>query len=90
MTAGLYVTEAAAATLVALGGAACRFPEARRAASLVALHTGITLSPALVPPAGWLAKSLAVGAHGRFAPLALLPLLLVALVPGAALSEGAV
>jgi hypothetical protein len=52
MVSSVYVMETAAATLVALGAAACAAPAARRVTSLIALHTAITLAPALLPSLG--------------------------------------
>ena len=78
MTAGLYASETAATTLVALAAALSTTPVARRALALVVLHTGITLGPALLPLVGWLVGN---GARGRWVQIALLPTLLLVLVP---------
>ena len=74
MTSGLYLTETAAATLVAL---AAGRPSAL-AISLVSLHTLTTLGPALLPLVGtWVVGG---GALASWAQL-LLPVMLVSLVP---------
>ena len=76
------LAETAATTLAALSASAC-FPRAaarlRCALSLVLLHTGVTLGPALLPLSGWL---LGRGVSGQWSQL-LLPAVLVALVPHA-------
>ena len=77
MTMGLYLTETTATTLVALAAVGQGTPAlatARCAISLVLLHTGVTLGPALLPIAGWSSWP------SRWAEM-LLPLVLVALVP---------
>ena len=80
MTSGVYLTETAATTLVALSAASYAPPAmvpAFCALSLVLLHTGVTLGPALLPLAGWLVGGDAIGHWTQL----LLPAVLVALVP---------
>ena len=79
MTFGQYVTETASTSLVAIGATVSGLPSsasARCAFSLVLLHMGITLGPALLPICDWF---IGHGICARIAQL-LLPIIVMTLV----------